>query len=41
MNLLVDGMPVSSSVPEPGSLGLFGAGLLALVGIRRRKKTPH
>jgi hypothetical protein len=41
MQLLVDGVPVSSSVPEPGSLALFGAGLLSLAGVRRRKKAPR
>ncbi len=29
--------PASNNVPEPGILGLFGAGLVSLMGLRRRK----
>jgi len=30
--------PVVAAVPEPASLGMFGAGLLAFIGLRRRQK---
>ena len=29
--------PVSSTVPEPGTLGLLGTGILALAGVARRR----
>ena len=33
-------LPASSSVPEPGSLLIFGSGVLALAGVLRRKLMP-
>lgn len=37
----VDGVPLSNSVPEPGTLALFGAGLLSLVATRRRRSASR
>lgn len=33
------GVPDNAQVPEPGTLALFGAGLLGLIGLRRRRKS--
>ncbi len=38
-NVLVDSIQASSATPEPGTLVMFGSGIVALAGVLRRKLT--